>query len=51
MGDAITLFPRSTFGRYWTAAASSSIGTAVTAVAKPVLVVQCFARHRSRSVS
>lgn len=40
MGDAVTLSPRSTFGRYWTAAAISSVGTAVTAVAMPVLVVQ-----------
>lgn len=31
---------RSGFGRYWTAAAISSYGTAVTAVAMPVLVVQ-----------
>jgi len=32
--------PRSSFARYWTAAAISSIGSAVTAVAMPVLVVQ-----------
>jgi MFS family permease len=32
--------PRSTFIRYWTAAAISSSGSAVTAVAMPVLVVQ-----------
>lgn len=38
MGDAAVR--RSTFGRYWTAAAISSFGTAVTAVAMPVLVVQ-----------
>lgn len=32
--------PRSSFARFWTAAAISSFGTAVTAVAMPVLVVQ-----------
>lgn len=32
--------PRGAFARYWTAAAISSFGTAVTAVALPVLVVQ-----------
>jgi MFS family permease len=32
--------PRSSFARYWTAAAISSFGTAVSAVAMPVLVVQ-----------
>lgn len=32
--------PRGTFGRYWAAAAISSAGSAVTAVAMPVLVVQ-----------
>ncbi|WP_203580770.1 MFS transporter [Microbacterium hibisci] len=32
--------PRSAFARYWTAAAISSFGTALTAVAMPVLVVQ-----------
>lgn len=32
--------PRSSFARYWTAAAISSFGSAVTAVAMPVLVVQ-----------
>ncbi|MEO8749150.1 MAG: MFS transporter [Allobranchiibius sp.] len=31
---------RSLFARYWTAAAISSLGTAVTAIAMPVLVVQ-----------
>lgn len=31
---------RSLFVRYWTAAAISSLGTAVTAIAMPVLVVQ-----------
>ncbi|WP_235008187.1 MFS transporter [Microbacterium timonense] len=32
--------PRGSFARYWTAATISSFGTAVTAVAMPVLVVQ-----------
>ncbi|MGB3329160.1 MAG: MFS transporter, partial [Thermomicrobiales bacterium] len=32
--------PRSSFARYWLAAAISSFGTAVTGVAMPVLVVQ-----------
>lgn len=32
--------PKSVFARYWAAAAISSFGTAVTAVAMPVLVVQ-----------
>ncbi len=32
--------PRTAFARYWTAAAISSFGTALTAVAMPVLVVQ-----------
>lgn len=32
--------PRSSFARYWAAAAISSFGSAVTAVAMPVLVVQ-----------
>jgi MFS family permease len=40
MGEDLTPPPGSTFGRYWTAAAISSVGTAVTAVAMPVLVVQ-----------
>jgi MFS family permease len=40
MGDAIAPPPRSSFARYWTAAAISSFGSAVTAVAMPVLVVQ-----------
>ncbi|HKS90602.1 MAG TPA: MFS transporter, partial [Tepidiformaceae bacterium] len=31
---------RSSFARYWTAATISSFGTAVTAVAMPVLVIQ-----------
>src|SRR3984957_13041173 len=39
MGDALAL-PRPSFARYWTAAAISSFGSAVTAVAMPVLVVQ-----------
>jgi MFS family permease len=40
MGEALALPPRSSFVRYWTAAAISSFGSAVTAVAMPVLVVQ-----------
>ena len=40
MGDAPAPPSRSPFGRYWTAAAISSLGSAVTAVAMPVLVVQ-----------
>ncbi|WP_418001853.1 MFS transporter [Mycobacterium sp. PDNC021] len=40
MGDAVVSVPRSSFIRYWTAAAISSFGSAVTAVAMPVLVVQ-----------
>jgi MFS family permease len=40
MGEASALPPRSSFARYWTAAAISSFGSAVTAVAMPVLVVQ-----------
>src|ERR1700722_18923356 len=40
MGEACALPPRSSFARYWTAAAISSLGSAVTAVAMPVLVVQ-----------
>src|SRR5215470_13022976 len=40
MGDALAPPPRSSFARYWTAAAISSAGSAVTAVALPVLVVQ-----------
>jgi len=40
MGDALAASPRSSFARYWTAAAISSCGSAVTAVAMPVLVVQ-----------
>ncbi|KAF2413823.1 hypothetical protein B1729_07760, partial [Microbacterium sp. B35-04] len=35
--------PRGSFARYWTAAAISSFGTAVSAVAMPVLVVQLLA--------
>lgn len=40
MDDAVVPAPRSPFLRYWTAAAISSFGSAVTAVAMPVLVVQ-----------
>ena len=40
MGAVAAPAPRSSFARYWTAAAISSIGSAVTAVAMPVLVVQ-----------
>lgn len=40
MGEALAVPPRSSFARYWTAAAISSFGSAVTAVAMPVLVVQ-----------
>jgi MFS family permease len=40
MGDALAPPPRSSFARYWTAAAISSFGSGVTAVAMPVLVVQ-----------
>ena len=40
MGDAFASAPRSSFFRYWSAAAISSFGSAVTAVAMPVLVVQ-----------
>lgn len=40
MGDAPASASRSSFLRYWTAAAISSFGSAVTAVAMPVLVVQ-----------
>jgi MFS family permease len=40
MGDAFASAPRSSFLRYWSAAAISSFGSAVTAVAMPVLVVQ-----------
>jgi MFS family permease len=40
MADALAPPPRSSFARYWTAAAISSFGSAVTAVAMPVLVVQ-----------
>ncbi|MBD5785209.1 MFS transporter [Cellulosimicrobium terreum] len=40
MTDALAPAPRSSFLRYWAAAAISSFGTAVTAVAMPVLVVQ-----------
>jgi MFS family permease len=40
MGEALALAPGSSFARYWTAAALSSLGSAVTAVAMPVLVIQ-----------
>lgn len=40
MGDNLAPPPHSSFARYWTAAAISSLGSAVTAVAMPVLVVQ-----------
>ena len=40
MGEPPPVPPRSSFARYWTAAAISSFGSAVTAVAMPVLVVQ-----------
>ncbi len=40
MGEAPAPPPRSSFARYWMAAAISSFGTAVTAVAMPALVVQ-----------
>lgn len=40
MGEPATPTPRSTFARYWLAAAISSFGSAVTGVAMPVLVIQ-----------
>jgi MFS family permease len=40
MGDTRAPAPRSSFRRFWAAATISSIGSAVTAVAMPVLVVQ-----------
>ncbi len=40
MGDVLAPAPRSSFARYWTAAAISSFGSAVTAAAMPILVVQ-----------
>jgi len=40
MGDALAPAPRSSFRRFWAAATIRSIGSAVTAVAMPVLVVQ-----------
>ena len=43
MGNVPAPAPRSSFIRYWTAAAISSFGSAVTAVAMPVLVVQQLA--------
>ena len=43
MGAAPAPAARSSFARYWAAAAISSFGSAVTAVAMPVLVVQLLA--------
>ena len=40
MADAVPPSPRSSFRRFWAAATISSMGSAVTAVAMPVLVVQ-----------
>jgi len=40
VADALAPPPRSSFARYWTADAISSVGSAVTAVAMPVLVVK-----------
>ncbi|GAB3802886.1 MFS transporter [Humibacter antri] len=40
MGEVDASASRSSFARYWTAATVSSFGSAVTAVAMPVLVVQ-----------
>jgi MFS family permease len=40
MADGAAPVPSSSFSRYWMAAASSSVGSAVTAVAMPVLAVQ-----------
>jgi MFS family permease len=40
MGDALAPTARSSFARYWMADAISSFGSAVTAVAMPVLVIQ-----------
>ena len=40
MADAVPPSPRSSFRRFWAAATISSVGSAVTAVAMPVLVVQ-----------
>lgn len=40
MGDAPASAPRPSFFRYWAAAAINSFGSAITAVAMPVLVVQ-----------
>jgi len=40
MADTVAPPARSSFARYWTADAISSVGTAVTAVAMPVLVVR-----------
>jgi hypothetical protein len=49
MANALAPTRCSSFARYWTAAAISSFGTAVTAVAMPVLVVQLLQPSRSRS--
>lgn len=43
MGDELGVARRSSFIRYWLAASISSFGSAVTAVAMPVLVVQLLA--------
>lgn len=43
MGEAAVPVRRSSFLRYWAAAAISSFGTSVTSVAMPVLVVQLLA--------
>lgn len=40
MGDAVTPGPRAAFLRFWAAATISSFGTAITAVAMPVLTIQ-----------
>jgi hypothetical protein len=40
MDEDLTAARRSSFARYWAAAAISSFGSAVTAVAMPVLVIQ-----------
>lgn len=40
MGDAVAPDPRSAFMRFWAAATISSFGTAITAVAIPVLTIQ-----------
>ena len=51
MGDVEASAPRSSFVRYWSAAAISAFGSAVTTVAMPVLVVhQLRARSMAESV-